>query len=489
MSPEEPNRRRSRRDDRNNKDSSGSRDAPTLDADKLELLTNRVVTDALDGIRKRVQWPLLLAAAFASYMGYNLWTDAKNRIDEFQRKSNEKLSEIDKSANQRLDAKLGEALDARKADLHELIALLRKESAAALIEAERAKHAASESAANSRLAIDQVRRQAQETIASLELQLRDVRARGAAVLKSMDLLERDVSQRNKTIIEDTSQSSDERGIVNQAAFGLLGLKDALREAGDAPITVAIISTGIASFPTTKNGESIKRQLMKGRAFPAGDDAPGNDEFGTKLASIVGVMAPKSRILPINVLSPRGLASIDSNIVSALDFAASSGARIVLLPLGVEPGSAALRPETFSVVFQRLRVKGILVFVSAGNKGTVWQPANAPLSIAVAATDPKDELSRFSSTGPEIAFAAPGQDIVAIAPNGTYDSNSGTSFSAAIAAGLAALVLSTVPALTPDELEDVLKRSAKRLPITGIGAGRVDAIAAVRLAKEYSRSRK
>src|SRR5207247_1602869 len=97
----------------------------------------------------------------------------------------------------------------------------------------------------------------------------------------------------------------------------------------------------------------------------------------------------------------------------------------------------------------------------------------------------DAVPSWSNTGNNVDLSAPGVSIGTTTNGGGYGSGSGTSFSAPIVAGVAALVLSVNPSLSPAQLTDVLKQSADDLGSAGwdpgYGAGRVNAARAVALA--------
>jgi subtilisin len=57
---------------------------------------------------------------------------------------------------------------------------------------------------------------------------------------------------------------------------------------------------------------------------------------------------------------------------------------------------------------------------------VGYPAAYPETIAVSSTDQYDNLSDFSSQGPEVDIAAPGSDIYSTWVGGGYNTISGTS---------------------------------------------------------------
>ena len=162
-------------------------------------------------------------------------------------------------------------------------------------------------------------------------------------------------------------------------------------------------------------------------------------------------------------------------------------------------------------FLGAREAGIFIAVSAGNEGpnpgTVGGPSNSPWVMSVAAATHNrnglaaaDVLASFSSRGPVVPFnvlkpdvTAPGVAIVAAThTNTTGTANlSGTSMAAPHVAGAAALIKSTRPAFTADQLVSALSLTARpvvRLTAGGTlahsheqGAGRIDASLAVNAA--------
>src|SRR5262249_38704461 len=85
----------------------------------------------------------------------------------------------------------------------------------------------------------------------------------------------------------------------------------------------------------------------------------------------------------------------------------------------------------------------------------------------------------------VDLSAPGVNISTTTNGGAYGAGSGTSFSAPIVAGVAALVISVNPALTPAQVTSVLEQSADDLGSPGwdpsYGWGRVNAARAVSMA--------
>ena len=130
-------------------------------------------------------------------------------------------------------------------------------------------------------------------------------------------------------------------------------------------------------------------------------------------------------------------------------------------------------------------KGIVLVAAAGNAGpksAPLYPAADPDVIAVTATDSSDGLFNMANRGSYIAVAAPGVDILALAPGNSYQVTTGTSVAAAHVSGIAAMLLEEKPSLTPAEIRSIIMSTAKPLGSGGqqadFGAGLADAYQAV-----------
>jgi serine protease len=233
--------------------------------------------------------------------------------------------------------------------------------------------------------------------------------------------------------------------------------------------------------------------------------------GTQTAGLIGAatnngvgMASVGRgvmLLPVRVLGKCG--GYDSDILAAMLWAGGieaapsanpTPAKVVNMSLGSEGTcNAAYR----SAVAQ-LNAAGVVVVAAAGNEGlTVGTPANCPGVIAVAGVRHAGTKVGYSDLGSEVAIAAPAGNCVnsigaclypllttsnsgtttpaAYGPQGFYtdggaDASLGTSFSAPLVAGTAALMLSAAPTLTPAQVLQYIKSSARPFPQTGAGAG-------------------
>lgn len=129
-------------------------------------------------------------------------------------------------------------------------------------------------------------------------------------------------------------------------------------------------------------------------------------------------------------------------------------------------------------------KGLLVVAAAGNGGPcadcIDYPGRLPEVVAVSCTAKGETFCGFSSEGPQMGLAAPGADIL----NTCYDHDalycraSGTSDSAPLVSGIAALFWSTQPGMTNVALRARLNATAQDLGAGGFdpkyGHGEIDA---------------
>ncbi len=223
--------------------------------------------------------------------------------------------------------------------------------------------------------------------------------------------------------------------------------------------------------------------------------------GTRIAGIVGAAGNNAdgiagtswgaMILPVRVLGKCG--GFDSDILAGMRWAGGLSvpatpanphpANIINLSLGSTGGCSSAYVDTIA----ELAARGVLVVASAGNEtGAVESPGNCPGVLTVGGVRHVGTKVGYSSQGPEISISAPAGNCVnvggsclfsidtttnlgATAPgaDGYTDAtnyNVGTSFSAAQAAGVAALMLSVNPALSPAELIARIKQSARPFPV-------------------------
>jgi hypothetical protein len=255
--------------------------------------------------------------------------------------------------------------------------------------------------------------------------------------------------------------------------------------GSSAVTIAILDSGVdASHPDLAplmvpgwnyydNNADTRDITGHGTGVAGAAVAAANNGMG-----VAGV-AWDCRLMPLRVSDTNGYGS-SSAMASALIWAADHGARVANLSFS---GVAKL-PSIISAA-QYFQSKGGVVTASAGNAGTFDSSPTNPYFLVVSGTDANDLLASWSNTGNNIDLSAPGAVILTTMQGGGYGSGSGTSFSAPVVAGAAALVISANPTLPGTQVQNILKQTADDLGSAGwdtsYGAGRLNVGSAVLLA--------
>ena len=195
--------------------------------------------------------------------------------------------------------------------------------------------------------------------------------------------------------------------------------------------------------------------------------------GTMVAGIVHLVAPTAQIMSLKAFRADGTGYL-SDVLRAIYFAAQNGANVINMSFSV----ASYSPEMANAIKFASRHQVICV-ASAGNDGkdeTVY-PAALNNVMGVASTTNNDTLSSFSNYGQDLVWVgAPGEGIITTYPFGTYAAGWGTSFSAPIVSGGAALLVGINSQCNESCAEHSL---AHAVPISAdVGNGRVDLYQAV-----------
>jgi subtilisin family serine protease len=283
--------------------------------------------------------------------------------------------------------------------------------------------------------------------------------------------------------------------------------------GSRKIVVAVLDDGVdVDHPNLKanvwRNPDLKARDQIGRDFFLSDDHPdhfnprpkrfqfpfdrmkGNDIHGTACAGLIAAsgvgkgsvgVAPGCRLLPVKIFHGDHLAP-DERVADAIRYAAIHAD---LLSCSWEGGSGDVQKALEDAGAGRKGL-GSAVFCAAGNgfSAPVGFPARAPHAIAVGAVTDLAERADYANIGPEIAVTAPsdggvnaifttdvslpgrGFNLGTEEQGGTdglhTNAFGGTSAATALAAGVGALVLSANPALTREELKDLLKATADKM---------------------------
>jgi len=281
--------------------------------------------------------------------------------------------------------------------------------------------------------------------------------------------------------EDATKNSPRTGDDGaQYALGKLQIDQAHRLATGKNVPIAVIDSEIDGKHPDLDGTAMKRFDALG-----GEQKP--HQHGTAMA---GAIAAHGKLVGVafgpQLLAARAFDDTPGEakgtsfaIYKSLQWAADNSARVVNMSFAgpIDPLLHRMLAAAYG--------KGIVLIAAAGNAG----PNSAPLYpaadadvIAVTATDASDGLYKMANRGQFIAVAAPGVDVLALAPGESYQVTTGTSVAAAEVTGIVALLLELKPSLTPADIRTILMTSAKPIGTTGknadFGAGLANAYRAV-----------
>lgn len=259
------------------------------------------------------------------------------------------------------------------------------------------------------------------------------------------------------------------------------------------ITVAVLDSGvIPSVP------ELTGKVLTGKNFVEPQRGAHKDKsgHGTAMAMLIagngvngsGVkgLAPDARILPLTVFGSTkesGTNSIPA-LVAAIRFAADSDARIINMSLGFEDFELEGDERTqIQKAVDYAVGRGKLLLAATGNRGdkanNVSYPSGSLGVAGIGAVDKTSSVTKFSVSGPQVALAAPGDEIPILCGGNMpgYCKSNGTSQATAIASASAALIWSKHPSWTGNQVLRVLMNTAGKptkgkVPSRYIGYGTV-----------------
>ena len=313
----------------------------------------------------------------------------------------------------------------------------------------------------------------------------------------------------------------------------------------AGVGVAILDSGIATTSDLGSSRIVGwKDFVNGQKTPYDDAGHGTfvagliagdgtaslplDQGGCATVQFRGV-APQASIIGVKVLDSTGQGRA-SSVMAGLLWAIAHKNEYNIRVLNLSIGSNPVAPSDFDPIAKAAEFawrNGITVVCAAGNEGEfgpggILSPGNSPYVITVGASDTRqtatkddDVVTDYSSVGPTLwdeyakpDLVTPGNRLISLRVKGSYiDTNfpqnlipvadympeppagaepsylmlSGTSTSAPVGAGVAALMIGRDPRLSPDDVK--LRMTSTADPLPGAtrfqqGAGLIDAAGAL-----------
>ncbi len=334
-----------------------------------------------------------------------------------------------------------------------------------------------------------------------------------------------------------AQSSGSWGqaFADQWALSALNLPPLAERAALAPVTVAVVDSGLDWFHQDSPGERLWINAAEIPDNGVDDDGNGYVDdvhgwnviaqsgyvwdylgHGTFVAGIIGArsnngagveaVAPHVRIMTIKAANDFGRSNF-TLIADGIRYAADNGAQVINVSIGGQGATPALR-DAVSYAAE----KDAVVVLAAGNTAAAiapdFGPGGHPDAITVGALGVNGARYASSSWGWPVDVLAPGEDILApraldsdflvelahslgepwpaqqnvLTGDPQYYRATGTSFAAPMVAGVAALIRGRYPELNAAQVRRMIVHSARDIggegpdPVTGYGA--VDAAAAL-----------
>jgi hypothetical protein len=243
--------------------------------------------------------------------------------------------------------------------------------------------------------------------------------------------------------------------------------------------IAVVDTGVDYTHPDLTG-----RVISWKDFANNDnDSMDDNNHGTHVAGIAAAnsnngqgiagIAWNSKILAIKAFKADGNTTTAAS-ASGIKAAADAGAKIINCSFAGVHADVKKKAVDYAVA------KGALVVAAAGNNGdnTPLYPGAYDNVFCVGSTTSTDGRADFSNYGAHLDIAAPGKQIYSTVPDG-YDFMSGTSMSAPVISGSAAVVWSYFPWWTAGQVRTRLEKTAAPLQLgTQLGHGRVDLFEAV-----------
>lgn len=256
-----------------------------------------------------------------------------------------------------------------------------------------------------------------------------------------------------------------------------------KELGDPDMVIAVIDHGF-----DLEHEELKRKIFKPWSVWNGSPnitATSGLDHGTHIAATIagglnnykGIsgICPSCRIMPVDVGDENGNLTF-SSIIKGIMYAKLNGANVINLSIAsmiLDADGWSLNDQmnyvqnhlkeeeqVWKMIYERIAQEKLAIVQAAGNNNALAaldpMKRHASHTIIVGATNQLDERASFSSYGPEVKLSAPGTDIYNASLSNTYDFKDGTSMATPIVSAAMALMKTSYPDMSNNEIIEKLR---------------------------------
>jgi subtilisin family serine protease len=249
------------------------------------------------------------------------------------------------------------------------------------------------------------------------------------------------------IVDNSGNTYTQNGLPH--AIWMTGATELWKQGIDGTgVVIGVIDNGVdVNHPALKLTADGRKKVIR-EVNISGNPNPPRDH-GTLVAGLIAGFelngykgcAYNSQIISFMVVDSDGTAT-DVNLAKAIDLAVFQGCHIINISMGgSDPISSGMKAS-----IDRAIEKGVIIICSSGNDGpnSINYPAQYEKCVSVSGitynpTTGNIGVSDFASTNSGVDFTAVASDVTVCTPGSGYSLADGTSFSAPIVSGLAALL--------------------------------------------------
>jgi subtilisin family serine protease len=260
--------------------------------------------------------------------------------------------------------------------------------------------------------------------------------------------------------------------ANEPALASMNLGEAWAlTQGDPSVVIAVIDSGVVPDPDLRPNLVTGHNILDGSSETIDQNGHGTAMAAIAAAAIdngIGIagICGKCRVMSIKI-SGADDRHINSNLAVGINWAVEHGASVINLSRFMDRGLPPYAPLNAAIT--NALAHGIPIFICAGNNGS-----NDPTANPLASSNPRavrvGSFKAESNHGTWVDVAAE-SDLVTFGPR---PSPGGTSSATAAVSGIAGLMLSCNPALTPAEIKQILISTSTPRNVDVRAQGEVDA---------------